>query len=235
MTSIEPLDPIAAFAELGHIKLSEMNLDEVLSRVADLAKRTLPGAPEVSVTLIRGATAHTAAFTGPIASALDEWQYERGHGPCLHAASTATTLSVPDMAVETRWPDWSARAAQTGVRSSLSVALPMLENVAGALNAYSLDPKAFDDDAVALAEKFAGYAAVALANAHLYDATATLAQQMRAAMESRAVIEQAKGIIMGQRRCTADEAFALLRKLSQDCNRKLREVAEALVAEARGT
>jgi AmiR/NasT family two-component response regulator len=58
---------------------------------------------------------------------------------------------------------------------------------------------------------------------------------MRAAMESRAVIEQAKGIIMGQRRCTADEAFALLSKLSQDCNRKLREVAEALVAKARGT
>ncbi|MEV6495224.1 GAF and ANTAR domain-containing protein [Actinoplanes sp. NPDC051633] len=235
MTSLEPLDPTAAFAELGRIKLSETNLDDVLSRVADLAKRTLPGTPEVSVTLIRGARAHTVAFTGPVASTLDEWQYERGYGPCLDAASAATTLSVPDMAVETRWPDWSARAAQAGVRSSLAIALPVQEDVVGALNVYSLDPKAFDDDAVALAEKFGGYAAVAVANAHFYDATATLARQMRTAMESRAVIEQAKGIIMGQRRCTADEAFTLISKLSQDCNRKLREVAEALVAEARGT
>jgi AmiR/NasT family two-component response regulator len=75
---------------------------------------------------------------------------------------------------------------------------------------------------------------VALANAHLYDTTATLAQQLRAAMESRAIIEQAKGIIMGQRRCTAEEAFTLLRKVSQDSNRKLRDVATALVAEAHG-
>jgi AmiR/NasT family two-component response regulator len=75
---------------------------------------------------------------------------------------------------------------------------------------------------------------VALANAHLYDTTATLAQQMRATLESRAIIEQAKGIIMGQRRCTAEEAFALLSKVSQDSNCKLRDVASALVAEAHG-
>ena len=73
---------------------------------------------------------------------------------------------------------------------------------------------------------------MALANAHLYESTATLARQMQEAMRSRAVIEQAKGIIMGQRRCSAEEAFTLLAKLSQDSNRKLREVAEALVARA---
>jgi len=81
-------------------------------------------------------------------------------------------------------------------------------------------------------QTFAGYAAVALANAHLYDTTANLAQQMQAAMDSRAVIEQAKGIIMGDRRCTADEAFAILTRLSQDSNRKLRDIAAALVDRA---
>jgi len=91
---------------------------------------------------------------------------------------------------------------------------------------------AVNDDAIILAQTFAGYAAVALANAHLYDVTATLAQHMQAAMESRAVIEQAKGIVMGERRCTADEAFRILSKLSQDSNRKVRDVAAALVARA---
>jgi AmiR/NasT family two-component response regulator len=83
-----------------------------------------------------------------------------------------------------------------------------------------------------LAQTFAGYAAVALANAHLYDTQASLAQHMQAAMENRAVIEQAKGIIMGDRRCSPDEAFQILAKLSQDTNRKLRDVATALVANA---
>jgi GAF domain-containing protein len=184
------------------------------------------------VTLVRGDNAHTAAFTGPLAVNLDEWQYQQGHGPCLDASAGAMTLSVPDMADETRWPDWTPRAIEAGAGSSLSVGLPVQEKVTGALNVYSVDPEAFDDDAITLAQTFAGYAAVALANAHLYDTTATLAKHMQAAMESRAVIEQAKGILMGERRCTAEQAFRLLSKLSQDSNRKLRDIAEALVAEA---
>jgi AmiR/NasT family two-component response regulator len=71
-----------------------------------------------------------------------------------------------------------------------------------------------------------------MSNAHLYDTKANLAQHMQAAMDSRAVIEQAKGIIMGERRCTPDEAFAILSRISQDTNRKVRDVAAALVARA---
>jgi GAF domain-containing protein len=234
MTSPAPHDPTAAFHELGRIKLSEASLDAVLSRVAELAKRTIPGAAEVSVTLIRGTKPHTAAFTGRLAADLDESQYEQGHGPCLDAAAGITTLLVDDMAAEARWPDWTARAKAAGANSSLSVGLPVHEQVSGALNIYGTDRKSFDDGAIVLAQTFAGYAAVALANAHVYDATATLAQQLREAMASRAVIEQAKGMLMGQRRCNADEAFAILSKISQETNRKVRDVAEALVATARG-
>ncbi|MEO3924152.1 GAF and ANTAR domain-containing protein [Micromonosporaceae bacterium B7E4] len=227
-----PMDPTDAFAELGRIKLSETNLDGVLDQLAQLAKRTIPGAEEVSVTLLRGGDAHTAAFTGRLASDLDEWQYQRGHGPCLDAAQAGATLSLPDMATESRWPDWAERARTEGALSSLSIGLPVQEAVVGALNVYGTRPGAFDDDAITLAQTFAGYAAVALANAHLYDTTATLAQQMQTAMQSRAVIEQAKGIVMAERRCTPEEAFAILVKVSQDSNRKLRDVAAALVDRA---
>jgi AmiR/NasT family two-component response regulator len=106
------------------------------------------------------------------------------------------------------------------------------EKIDGALNLYGVQDRAFDDRAVLLAETFAGYAAVALANANLYGVTAKLARQLQTAMASRAVIEQAKGIIMGNRRCTADEAFAVLIRISQDSNRKLRDVAATLVAKA---
>jgi GAF domain-containing protein len=229
-----PMNPSHAFAQLGQIRLSETDLNAVLKTIAHLAKDTLPGASEVSVTLVRDGKASTAAFTGDVALQLDEAQYEAGHGPCLDASATAATLFVPHTAHECRWPHWAARAAERGVNSSLSIGLPIEEVATGALNIYASEPAAFDDDTIVLAEKFAGYAAIALANAHLYDATATLAQQLQTAMESRAVIEQAKGVIMAARRCTADEAFSILRRLSQDSNRKLRDVAASIVQQAAG-
>ncbi|WIM94034.1 GAF and ANTAR domain-containing protein [Actinoplanes oblitus] len=225
----DPAEQAAAFAELGRIKLGETDLNGVLDRVADLAQRTLPGAEQVSITLIRDGAAYTPAHTGEIALRLDEWQYEQDRGPSLEAAAAKTTVHVPDAGADARWDGWSELAANSGIGSMLSVGLPIVENVNGALNIYGRRPGAFDDDVIALAQTFVRYAAVALANAHLYDTTATLAHHMQAAMESRAVIEQAKGIIMGERRCSADDAFAILTRVSQDTNRKLRDVAAALV------
>lgn len=232
MVDQQPLDPTEAFAELGRIKLDQTDLDGVLHQVAALAKRTIAGVDEASVTLIRGKKAYTAAFTGELAMTMDERQYEEGGGPCLDAAASTATLVVPDLAREKRWPHYVPAALEAGVRSSMSVGIPVHESVTGALNLYATKTDAFDEDALVLAQTFSGYAAVALANAHLYDATASLAQHLQAAMENRAVIEQAKGIVMADRRCTPDEAFAILSKLSQDSNRKLRDVATALVANA---
>ncbi|GAA2185689.1 GAF and ANTAR domain-containing protein [Micromonospora lupini] len=225
-------DPAHALAELSRIRLDEVSLDDMLLRVATLASRSVPGAREVSVTLVRAQLGWTAAFTGDLARELDEWQYEQHRGPCLDASASGDTISLPDMTVEQRWPQWAQRARAAGVGSSLSIGLPIQESVVGALNVYGGPANAFDPPTIAVAEHFAAYAAVALANAHLYESAATLAEQMQEAMRSRAVIEQAKGIIMGERRCTPDEAFALLSKISQDTNRKVRDVAEALVASA---
>jgi GAF domain-containing protein len=228
----EQLDPTAAFAQLGRINLAQRDLHGVLTEVADLARRTVPGADEVSVTLVRGRAAETAAYTGHLALVLDEWQYQRGVGPCLEAAAGHATVSVPELATDSRWPGWAEHAVAAGARSSLSVGLPIEDQVDAALNLYGKLEAAFDEESVQLAESFAGYAAVALANANLYAVTARLAQQLQTAMVSRAVIEQAKGIVMGRRRCTAEEAFAVLTKVSQDTNRKLRDVAATLVAQA---
>ncbi len=235
MTQVEPMDPNEAFAELGSIRLADVDIHTLLDKIAQLAKRTIPGASEVSVTLLQGDKAHTAAFTGELALNLDEVQYERGYGPCLDASTSTASLSVPDTGSDQRWPDWANAARQAGALSSLSIGLPVHEKVTGALNIYATETHAFDDDAIALAQTFAGFAAVGLANAHLYETQATLAGHLQKAMENRAVIEQAKGIIMGDRRCTPEEAFAILTKVSQDTNRKLRDVATALVTKATHT
>ena len=133
---------------------------------------------------------------------LDETQYRDGFGPCLEVAQSAGTVTVPDMTAETRWPAFARQALVVGVHSSLSVALPLQEAVVGALNIYASQPAVFDQDTIEMARTFAGYAAVAIANVRLYQSTATLAEDMRRAMETRAVIEQAKGILIAQQHCT---------------------------------
>jgi len=223
-----PLDPLVAFAELGRMKLGERDLQAVLGRVAELARQTLPGVVGASVTLVESDRAFTAAFAGQLALELDETQYQEGFGPCLEVAQSAGTVTVPDMAAETRWPAFARQALAAGVHSSLSVALPLQEAVLGALNIYATQPAAFDRDTTELARTFAGYAAVAIANARLYQA-ATLAEDMRRAMETRAVIEQAKGILVAQQHCTPEQAFEMLTRLSQTTHRKLRDCAVDLV------
>jgi GAF domain-containing protein len=232
MVDPQSMSPTDAFAELGRIKFRETDFATVLATVAGLAERTIPGADDVSITLVGAGGAHTAAYTGERAMTVDEWQYQQGHGPCLAAAAANITVTVPDMAGEGRWPDWANRAIDAGVHSLLSIGLPLHESVSGAVNVYATKPHAFDEDAVILAETFAGYAAMAMANADLYESTAPLGQQMQAAMDSRAVIEQAKGIIMAERRCTADEAFAVLAKISEYTHHPVGDVAAVLVASA---
>jgi GAF domain-containing protein len=232
MADIRPAPSADAFAELGRIKFNETTFSGLLTRITDLATRTIPGADQVSITLAGTGGAHTAAFTGELANALDEAQYRDDSGPCLTAAVQNVTVHVADMAAETRWPQWAGEAETAGAHSSLSIGLPMHEEVTGSLNVYATRRDAFTEDAVLLAQTFAGYAAVAMTNAHLYEKQVTLAQHMRTAMQSRAVIEQAKGVIMAERRCSTDEAFATLTKISQNSNRKLRDVAALLVARA---
>ena len=192
---------------LSRIDLREHDVVAVLGRIAEVAKRTVPGAAEASVTLIEAGEARTAAYTGKIALALDERQYEAERGPCLDAAAGAVLVSVNDMASEDRWKRFAEAAMEAGVRSSLSMGIPIQDALVGALNMYGTTPHAFNDESIELARTFAGYAAIALANAHLYASSAALAEQMRQAMESRSVIDQAIGVTMVQQRCNANPSL----------------------------
>jgi GAF domain-containing protein len=233
-SSEQRLQPQDAFAELARVSLVNASVPSVMDTISQLTKRTLPGAAEVSVTLVEHGRARTVAFTGALAMDLDERQYERGYGPCLGAVDGGEPVHITDMRTETRWADWTADAHQQGVRSSLSLPVPLERTVTAALNIYGTAQDAFRAEDVKLASTFATYAGVALTNIHLYQVKSRLAEDLATAMTSRAVIEQAKGILMVTRRCTADEAFNVLVWLSQNSNRKLREVAQALVDQAGG-
>ena len=223
------LDPRDAFAELGRVSFENISMDAMLQRVAELAKQVIPGVAEASVSLISNDKPGTPACTGALARNLDESQYGRGYGPCLEAAVGEEIREITDARTETRWPGYTEACVEHGSLSSLSVPVPVREAVHGALNLYGTEADAFDDEARHLARTFASYAAVAVHNMHLYESTRDLAQHLDRAMQSRAVIEQAKGILMSQRRCDATEAFTLLAAASQRSNRKLRDIAQSIV------
>jgi GAF domain-containing protein len=224
-----PLDARAAFAQLGELRFETTSMEAMLQRIAELAKGVIPRVAEASVSLIANDKATTAAYTGRLALDLDETQYGRGYGPCLEAAVGQEIREITDARAETRWPDYARISVERGSLSSLSVPVPVREAIHGGLNLYAAEAHAFDDDAKDVARAFASYAAVAVHNMHLYESTRELAENLDIAMRTRAVIEQAKGILMSQRRCDATEAFNVLAAASQRSNRKLRDIAQAIV------
>jgi GAF domain-containing protein len=226
-----PTPAVQALERLGSLSLRRTSMDDLLQAVADLAKTVMPGNPEASVTLVVKDHPTTVATTGRLALDLDERQYERGHGPCLHAARTGELTEIGDTRTDPRWPDYMPRAAEHGNLSSLSVPLAIDEDeqVSGALNIYAREPHAFDEDSRNAATRFGPYAAVAAGNLRAYQNARDLAAGLQTALETRGVIDQAKGILMDRHKLTSDQAFQALAQMSMKGNRKLRAVAEDLV------
>jgi GAF domain-containing protein len=206
-------------------------MDGLLQTVADLTKTVMPGNPEASVCLLVRDHPTTVVSTGQLATDLDETQNERGHGPCLHAARTGDVTEIPDTRADDRWPDYTPRAAEHGNLSSLSVplAIDTDEQVTGALNIYARRPDAFDEASRSVATRFAPYAAVAAGNLYAYRSARDMADNLQTALESRAVIDQAKGILIERYKLTPDQAFQLLARASMTTNRKVRDIADHLV------
>jgi GAF domain-containing protein len=223
--------------ELSRVVFVDRTLTDVLTDVTSIAARGIPGAEASSITLLRGDKAFTAAHSGDMALAADELQYEHGYGPCMDAGRGGVLLRVDDMRTEKRWPDYVAHVMATSpVRSSLSVPLPYQGSSIGALNNYSTKVGAFaSPESLQAGAEVAEVIAVAVANADAHAQLFEQARNMRLAMESRAVIEQAKGVLMAQRHVDAEGAFEILRDASQRYNRKLRDIAVGIVESAQAS
>lgn len=220
-------DSLAAFADVAVSLYASEVLDEALARLTGAAVRVIEGCEMASVSLLEHKRIRTAGATDPVAEQGDRIQYATGQGPCLEAAIAEQLVHTPDLATDERWPEFSRRVcAELEVRSMLAVRLQVARGadgavVLGALNMYALTPDAFSDDDMVLATLLASHSAL------IIDASMRQAS-LRAAMESRDVIGQAKGILMERYKISNAEAFARLRTASQSMNKKLHELAETL-------
>ena len=209
------------------------NLQSAMRRVAESGCAVMADCDSASITIIERGRPVTVGSTNDTAQALDDAQYSALEGPCLAAAQEGRTIRIDDTGNDDRWPKFAARASANGVRSSLSVPIAVSgpDTFAG-FNVYGKALGGFSDSDEELSQAFAGQASIVVANAQAYFAAFELSRGMAKAMESRAEIEQAKGVLMSTHRIDADTAFDLLRQRSQTMNRKLRDVAIEVVNEA---
>lgn len=212
--------------------LSDEGLAETLGRVAHLAVLTIAGCDGADVTLITDGEPRTEAATEPSLSTIDAVQYESPDGgPCIDAYERTRVNRIDSTATDPRWRRFCNAAAEHGVASVLSLPLVVRDSSIGALNLYSHQEAGFDDSDERVADLFADQAAVGLANAQTHESAVVLSQNLAIALESRAVIDQAKGILMARGVGTSQDAFDELRRRSQHENKKLRDVAQQIADE----
>lgn len=209
------------FAELA-LALHDVTVEETVEKVLEFTLKAI-GCDYAGVIFVRGRQdIETAAATDPIVAKLDAMQLEVGEGPDVSVLEDRLSVIVSDTRTETRWPLWASRVHEAGIRSLLSVRMYTDDETIGTLNAYSRHPDAFDVDDQAVAHILARHAAVAFG-------TARKIENLWSAVDARKRIGQAQGILMERFDLSADQAFAVLLRYSQDNNVKLRVVADRLV------
>ncbi len=207
-------------------------VDEVAERLAALAADVFGRRP-LRLALDAAGPVPVSASTDPVAALAVQVEAELGGvGPVSGTADGAPVV-VSDLAADERWTGVGAEISRRlGVMSVLAAPLRRGNAVVGSLAVYGDAPGAFDDADVSLADWVAAVAGGVLVAAVRCRSAATEVEQLRTAMASRAVIEQAKGILMARHLVDEGAAFAMLRARSQGENRRLRDIATAVVRAA---
>jgi len=217
-------DPFHAeeFAEMA-LSLHEVeSFQDTVDRVLEFAVKALNCSYAGVIVIHERSRAETVAATHPVVADLDAIQIECGEGPDLEVIADRHGVLVPDTTREERWPTWAQRVTKTGVRSTLGTRLYTSSTVIGSLNFYDTEPDKFGAVDVDVAHLLARHAAVAMERARH-------TEHLWKAIDARNLIGQAQGILMERFGVEADQAFAVLRRYSQDHNLKLHLVAQRLI------
>ncbi len=220
---------LETYRELASVVFNDQPAGAVLRQIADLAVRSIPGADEASLTMVHNGRLHNAAFTGQLGIALDERQYLPGFGPCLEVARTGRAIGIDDTDHSQRYSDFAYQAHRAGIHHTLSLRMTGSQGIAGVLTIYGYTTTAFDLLTQDTAWAYADHAGPIAVNCTLHALAVHEALTLRQALASRAVIEQAKGIVMRELGCEPDDAFAFLTQASSYTGRKVRDIAQQLV------
>jgi GAF domain-containing protein len=220
--SVQNHDLALRMAELAQV-ISLRRVDDVLVDVTAAAKELIPGVDIAGVLLVgKGGTHQTLAPTSDVMFKLDELQMTTGEGPCLQAALDEIVIRTDDFRNEPRFPNYAPKVVELGLLSALSLKLYTADRTAGALNLFGYEPRPWNSEAETIGMVLAAHAASAIL-------ASRESEQLQSALSTRDRIGQAKGIIMERFKIDDVRAFEMLRKLSQDTNTKLVDVAHRVI------
>jgi GAF domain-containing protein len=228
-------DLIEVFTVLSRTLAEDESVHDTLRSILALALRLVPGCSAASVTVLdEQGRPGTIAATDDDTRELDRRQYLLQDGPCLDATRRQQVSRWSLVEAEQRWPDFTSLAKELGLRSYLAAGLGLGDQRLGALNLSSRDTDAFSQLDEGLVSLFIAPAAAAIATMSRYARARDLADQLNQALRSRAVIDQAIGIIMAESKVSAERAFAVLSRASNNRRMKLRDLASEIVTRVSG-
>jgi GAF domain-containing protein len=223
MTRPRNYDLAQRMAELARASAAPRSVEQVLSDVTAAAMELIPGTDTAGVLLIgKGGKFDSVAGTSDLPQRLDELQMMFNEGPCVEAALDELIVRTDDFRSEQRWPEYSPAVVEIGVLSGLSFKLYTADRTAGALNLFAFKPNAFDAEDETTGVVLAAHAAAAIL-------ASRQGEQLESALSTRDRIGQAKGIIMERFGVDDVQAFEMLRRLSQDGNTRLIDIAQRVI------
>jgi transcriptional regulator with GAF, ATPase, and Fis domain len=215
-------------ANVAELLLSEESSDAPLRQLADLSLELIPGSAAAAVVAAGEYSWSYAASDSAVAS-LHQKQVQSGDGPVAEALRYGEARRIDDAAAEERWPAVCTAMTSEGLRSCLVLPLRTDRHPGGALAIYGRDPDSFAGSGHDIALLFAAQGGVAARNAAVYKNCRRLVDNLHMALESRAVIEQAKGILVAEYGYPPEVAFERLNVMSQNTNRRVRDISADLV------
>jgi GAF domain-containing protein len=217
------------FVELADTLVDVFDVVEFLTTLAHRTAELLK-ASEVGVALADEAgNLRSVASSSETARLLDLFEVQNQEGPCLDAFRSGEPVVNVDLPAAERWPSFGPEAHRLGFVYAHAVPMRLRERVIGAVNVFTTEDVQLDEPDVTLARALADIATISLLQERSIREARVLNEQLQVALQSRVVIEQAKGMLAERRQLEMNEAFGLIRRHARDTNQKLSDVASALV------
>jgi hypothetical protein len=231
--TVSPLRLSQSVRQFTAIHSDDEMIDGALRLAVTLARAVVGAADGVSVSLRRRGELSTVAATDLTISAMDATQYETGEGPCVDASTDGHWFLTESLEDETRWPAFTPRARDLGIKAILSTPLLVQSRPVGALNIYSRRSQAFTRQDQELAATFASETGSILNEAVTDMTDEQLSIRFLGALRAREVIAQAQGVLMEREGLAEHDAYSEMRRFSRQNGRPLQERAEHIVRSTR--
>lgn len=227
---MEPSDPLAvALSAFARTMAQKFEITDVLYDLTERVAEVI-GLPSAGVSLLQDGTLRHAISLNATGAAIEVAQEKSQRGPCVDAARTMDVVTVTDLRAEPdRWPEVNRAARASGIFAVAGIPFSSGHKILGALNLYDTSPRQWSDTDLAQAGVLADMATSYVVHASQLQRERRTNEQLQQALDSRVVIEQAKGILANHHGVTVDQAFDRLRAHARSNNAPIRAVADAII------